>query len=290
VDDGSTDESGRICDEYLEIDSRIIVLHKQNGGLSDARNAGVEKSSGQYIAFFDSDDILSPFFIEIMMKAMEEGECDIVALSGGTDFWDGDEEPQLAADINDYKVEFLPAKRSLERMLYQQIATGAPFKIIKKELFNGISFPVGYLYEDVATTYKFFLKAKNTAIITSRLYAYRKRKNSIIRQGFNDKKMIAMTIFDQLVTDEELKAIGLYKAAVSRVYAMLFSVFLQIPYDRKTELVRAWSKLKSYRSIVMFDKTKLMRNKNRYAAWISLLGMKLSYKIGRRFGQKGSMN
>ena len=68
VDDGSTDQSGIICDKYREKDNRIKVLHKQNGGLSDARNAGIRIAKGEYISFVDSDDVISPIFIEIFLK------------------------------------------------------------------------------------------------------------------------------------------------------------------------------------------------------------------------------
>lgn len=295
VDDGSTDSSRTICDEYNNKDSRIKVIHKKNGGLSDARNAGLEAASGEYIAFTDSDDYLSPFFIEIMEKVLREGNCDVVTLNGGTDFWDDeDSRPQLAESRLDYSAQYLPVRNVLERILYQQVATGAPFKFCRREVFNDLRFPVGYYYEDVATTYKEFLYSfhrdenSKSAIVTGRLYAYRKRADSIIRQGFNEKKLSALKIFDQLVRDKDLTSIGLHKAAASRVYAMLYSVFLQVPEENKDLQKKIWEKLQTAQKIVMFDKSKLMRKKNRFAAWISLLGMNASYKIGRKFGQKGS--
>lgn len=290
VDDGSTDQSGSICDSYKEKDSRITVIHKKNGGLSDARNAGLNICKGDYISFVDSDDYLSPYFYEILMGAAEKKNCDIVALKGGTSFWDGEEIPALAKDKDEFAVRYLNSHDVLERMLYQEIATGAPFKLYKKEVFDNIRFPVGYLYEDVATTYKPFFNAKECAIVEADIYAYRKRRDSIIRQSFSPKKMICLDIFNQLVNDEQLKDAGLQKAAKSRVYAMTYSVFLQVPEDDKETQRIIWNKLKTVQKDVMFDTSKIMRKKNRYAAFVSLLGMNISYIIGRKFGQKGSMS
>lgn len=290
VDDGSTDQSGAICDLYKEKDSRIAVIHKKNGGLSDARNTGLNICKGEYISFVDSDDYLSPYFYEILLGVAEKKNCDIVALKEGVNFWDGEEAPVLAKSKEEFSVCYLNSHDVLERMLYQEIEIGAPFKIYKREVFDNIRFPVGYLYEDVATTYKPFFNAKECAIVEADIYAYRKRRDSIIRQSFSSKKMICLDIFDQLVNDEQLKDAGLQKAAKSRVYAMTYSVFLQVnENDKKTQRI-LWNKLKTVQKDVMFDTSKIMRKKNRYAAYISILGMNISYIIGRKFGQKGSMS
>lgn len=290
VDDGSTDQSGSICDSYKERDSRITVIHKENGGLSDARNTGLNICKGDYISFVDSDDYLSPYFYEILMGVAEKKNCDIIALKGGTSFWDGEEDPILEKNKEKFSVYYSNSYDVLERMLYQEIATGAQFKVYKKEVFDNIRFPVGYLYEDVATTYKPFFNAKECAIVEADIYAYRKRRDSIIRQSFSPKKMICLDIFDQLVNDEQLKDASLQKAAKSRVYAMTYSVFLQVPEDDKETQRIIWNKLKTVQKDVMFDTSKIMRKKNRYAAFVSLLGMNISYIIGRKFGQKGSMS
>lgn len=289
VDDGSKDSSGRICDAYENSYQNIKVLHKTNGGLSDARNQGLDISKGEYISFIDSDDYISPVFVETMMAAISKGNCGIAALKGGTDFWDESVYPRLAETTEECSIEYVAANESLERMFYQQIATGAPFKICRRELYEVVRFPNGYYYEDVATTYKLFLQAEKAAIIYGNLYAYRKRADSIIRQKFNEKKLTALDIFDQLINDEALKEVGLRRAACSRVYAMLFSVFLQVPAKDKEMQKHIWRKLRTVRKDVILDKSKLMRRKNKYAALIALLGMRLSYRIGRFFGQKDSM-
>lgn len=291
VDDGSDDHGGSICDEYRLKDSRIKVIHKKNGGLSDARNAGLDICKGEYISFIDSDDYVSPYFMEILFNAVQLYDCEIAALTGGVDFWDGDgEKAELAKSNIDYAAESKTSVEVLELMLYQKIATGAQYKLFQRQIFDSIRFPKGYLYEDVATTYKTFLSAKKAAVIESKLYAYRKRKNSIIRQEFNQKKLAALDIFDWLIADEGLSKCGLSNAAVSRAYAMLFSVFLQIPKENREVKRKVWKKLKEGRASIIHNRVSLMRKKNRYAALISYLGMTPAYILGRTFGQKGSMN
>ena len=197
VDDGSTDSSGVICDSYKSKDDRIIVIHKQNGGLSDARNVGLDIANGEYIAFVDSDDYLSKCYIEVFIDALVHGNCDVVAMIGDCEFWESSDKqgdrPKLALSKADCNISYYPTRSVLEEMLYQNIATGAPYTVCKRYIFDKLRFPVGYYYEDVATTYKEFLISlksdhnSRSAIIDGDLYAYRKRTDSIIRQGFNEK-------------------------------------------------------------------------------------------------------
>lgn len=291
VDDGSPDRCGEICEEYKKRDRRIVVIHKENGGLSDARNAGIDIAKGEYISFIDSDDYISPYFYEIVMSIFEKSNFDMVALCRGEDFWDGmDSGTKLAGNSKDYTYHECSVKDALMLMFYQKIATGAQFKICKKELFKNVRFPVGYYYEDVATTYKLFLKAEKMAVIDSKLYAYRKRFDSIIRQEFNEKKMSAVNIFNELMEKEELmKDKQLKKAVISRSFSMLFSVFLQVPYADQIHRKQLWNEIKKCRTSVLCDTSKLMRKKNKIASMVSYLGPFASYYIGRALGQKEAM-
>lgn len=289
VDDGSTDDSGDICDEFCKRDRRIKAFHKENGGLSDARNYGMKLAKGEVISFVDSDDYLSPFFIEIMYKVMQEGDCDIVALTRGSDFFDGKECAKLDVFSKDFSVRYCSTIEAVREMFYMKIATGAPFKLYKKVILNGIEFPYGYYYEDVATTYKAFLSGKNAAIVNGNLYAYRKRNDSIIRQEFSERKLSALKIFDEILNNEKIKSAGLLQAAKARVYSMLFSVFLQVPVENKELRVEIWKKLNTVRRDILTDKSGLMRKKNRYAAILSYLGMNIAYYVGKKFGQRGTI-
>lgn len=291
VDDGSSDTSGQKCDTYKAVDNRIKVIHKKNGGLSDARNAGIEIATGEYISFIDSDDYVSEIFIESLVNKANNTDCKVCALMWQKEFWDGEQNKvNLETNLKKIVYEKKNAKDALELMLYQQIPTGAQFKLYHRSIFENIRFPYGYYYEDVATTYKTFEETSSVIIVTGDLYAYRKRNTSIIRQPFSEKKLSALKIYEEITYDKTINEWGLKSAAISRAFAMMFSVFLQIPRDNTALRLIFFEKLKECRKTVALDQSKLMRKKNRYAAWISFLGMTLSYFIGRKFGQKGAFN
>jgi len=290
IDDGSTDSSGVICDEYEKQDSRIIVLHKKNGGLSDARNAGLDNCRGEYIAFVDSDDYISPYFIEIMLYNIIDFQADMVTLAEWVDFWDGDIIlPDLALHNRDYKAQVINSEIVLQMMFYQRIATGAPFIFCKKDIFKEIRFPYGYLYEDLATTYKAFIKANKVVLLRSKLYVYRHRKDSIVQRSFSKEKLICLTIANELYKDVCIYNIKLKKAVITRIFSTIFSVFLQVPEDNEAVQRLLWDKIKIYRWSILCDRSTLMRRKDRVAAILSFLGMRFVWKLGRKFGQKGSM-
>lgn len=291
IDDGSQDASGNICDEFQKLYQDWIVIHKENGGLSDARNTGIEIAEGEYISFIDSDDFLSPFFYEIMLGCILRDKTDIVALAHSTPFWDedGEESVQLAADAEDYQCVAVKNTEAIEPMLYMEHVTGAQLKIYKKQIFNGVRFPKGYLYEDVATTYRLFLEADRISIVTASLYAYRRRADSIVRQTFSEKKMVMLEITDKLMADIREKAPELTNAAAARCFAGIFGIYLQIPKREKALRKKAWEHILRYRKFILTDRSPRLRRKDKIAAIVTFLGMDLAYEIGRRYGQKGTM-
>lgn len=287
VDDGSTDSSGYICDEYKTVDERIIVIHKDNGGLSDARNVGLDIANGEYLVFIDSDDYVSQFFIEIMVSSIKRNRTKISVLDHGVQFWDEDgRSVELAKTTGDYSEIVCDTKQALELMFYQSISTGAQYIVCHREIIGNIRFPVGYYYEDVATTYKFVGNTDRVVIVNSGLYAYRKREDSIVRQSYSEKKLICLTILEELENSELIKKYDLVDAAISRGFSLVFSVFLQVPktdYKAKKEL---WDCIKKYRYSLISNKSKNIRMKAKYAAVISYLGMNISYWVGRKVGRK----
>lgn len=290
VDDGSTDKSGEICEEYAHRDSRVTCLHKRNGGLSDARNYGKRYCHGEYLSFIDSDDYVSLYFIESMVKEIEDKDADFATLSSWVNFWDGEDLPQLAQSVSECRSEMVDADNGLQLQLQQEIATGAPFKVVRRSLYEGIDFPFGWYYEDVATTYKLFLRAEKVVIVDGRFYAYRMRKDSIIRQPFNEKKMSCIPIAKQIIADIVAVRPNLHPYAISRAFAMLYSVFLQVPDSNSLEAREIWEVLIDYRNDIIKNCGKLSRRKNVCGACMMILGRKIAHCIGRRFGQKGSMN
>lgn len=197
VDDGSTDGCPNICDEYKKKDERIKVIHKENGGLSDARNVGIENSTGRYICFIDSDDIISSKFVEILYGLCLEYNADIVEC----DYIKFNEEKEIQELRNsDKSVEIINNKEMMRRLYNVKTALRTTIvcnKLYKSELFSEIKFPKGKLHEDEFTTYKIIYKSNITVVINQKLYFYRKNNESIMGKKFNEKRYDALIAFNE---------------------------------------------------------------------------------------------
>lgn len=178
VDDGSPDNCPAICDEYAGKDKRIIVVHQQNGGLSGARNAGLDIASGEFICFVDSDDVLHPQYCEILLNGILLKDTDFSACQVKR-FCSSDE--IIISECSDY----LFRKISFHDFVYKQITrnmeTGVWNRLFKKELFNELRFKNGKLHEDIIFAGNLFeIDDLSTSLVDTELYFYRQRENSII--------------------------------------------------------------------------------------------------------------
>ena len=185
VDDGSPDECPRLCDEYELKDHRVRTIHKPNGGLSDARNIGMKSSTGEYLLFVDSDDWIENNLVEMAIHAMSEYRVDIVSFSANI----------IENDVI-VRHEFMPysetvvlsAKQATEGVLKDSISSQVWLRLYNRKCWNGIEFPVGRLYEDLATTYKVFEFAENgVCFIPHALYNYLHNSDGI-SLSYNPKK------------------------------------------------------------------------------------------------------
>ena len=182
VDDGSPDNCGKICDEYAEKDSRVKVIHKKNGGLSDARNAGIDIAAGDIIGFIDSDDYIEPYMYQEMIDYMQLNNLDIVCADTN----------QVKENKIKYKPRYKENKiwkknEALYEILNGSLDKSAVNKIYKRRVINNIRFPKGRVYEDVATTYQFIYNADKIGYLSKPYYYYIKRSGSIVATGFNSK-------------------------------------------------------------------------------------------------------
>lgn len=181
VDDGSPDNCGNICDEYAKKDSRIIVLHKTNGGLSDARNRGINIAKGKYIGFVDSDDYIEKDMFEILYNLCKENNADISMISY--------KEIENGIIINENSkytnkiFEYNNIEAIKELLKDEKIKNYAWNKLYKKELFDEIEYPINMAYEDVGTTYKLFEKAKKIMWDDIPKYNYIRRSTSIVSKN-----------------------------------------------------------------------------------------------------------
>lgn len=187
VDDGSTDTSPQICDDYAEKDDRIIVIHQANSGTSIARNKALDLAKGDFIAFCDNDDYISPYFYENMIKVIYDTNADIVVSEMTRDdkfsFVDGN---QTISSIIVNKHDFI-----LDTYSGKWTRNTAPWnKLYKRELFDEIRFPSGKGYEDAYTTYRLLFKAKKIAYLDSILYCWFMNEESYSSKKSNVKKLL----------------------------------------------------------------------------------------------------
>ena len=170
IDDGSTDGSPRICEDYRERDKRIRVFHSENRGLSAARNFGIENASGEWIMFVDSDDFVSPDFCAIPLQTALKHGADLVIFERKFVGW--------PASLKDREH---PSGVLTRHEAAQHGYPAAWNKLYQRDLFCGIRYPEGRLFEDAATTHRLIYAANRIVRIDTPLYFYRYRKNSISR-------------------------------------------------------------------------------------------------------------
>ena len=190
VDDGSPDNCGKICEEYAKKDERIVVIHKENGGLSDARNAGIDwslkKSSSRWITFIDSDDWIHPNYLEFLYRAAKNTNCKI-SICGYDEIREGNGNCVSKSPL--FKVPTIATIESEEFFCSNYVnSTVAWGKLYKKQLFDNIRYPFGKLHEDEFTTYKVLFLCEKIAYINHPLYYYLLRNSSIMGSSFSLKR------------------------------------------------------------------------------------------------------
>lgn len=179
VDDGSPDGCGAICEEYAQKDKRVKVIHKENGGLSDARNAGLDVCRGDYIVFADSDDCIHPQMIERLYNLLLKYQADMAICS----FQDiGENEMPLYAEYDAQGKEYCLEKENIMNQLQSRnlLTVVAWNKIYKARLFENIRYPKGYIHEDEFIIHKLLHLCTRTVYTEEKLYYYRKRGDSIM--------------------------------------------------------------------------------------------------------------
>lgn len=185
VDDGSADGSGAICDEYAALDSRIRVIHKENGGLSSARNAGIQAATGEFLSFVDSDDWIEPDTYEVMLSIAEKYQVPLVC-AGRYDV-DG-KTGERKIGLCPPKEEKLAAEELVGRIfLWDNCDSSACDKLFSRELFREFRFPEGKVSEDVAVMYRIILGAEGAALCPKPLYNYYHRPGSITKAAVSEK-------------------------------------------------------------------------------------------------------
>lgn len=199
VDDGSTDRSGFICDQYAALDSRIKVVHKENGGLSDARNAGIDIAAGDFLGFVDSDDWIDEDMYELLYQLIIKYGADIAMCRlreiSNTEILDQSTDDLIVCDGVD-ALKYMVTKENNYRFNH-----GITNKLIKRELLGDLRFPVGMYIEDIYFTPQLLYASKKCVYKDAAKYNYlTERPNSIM-----NSKVTAKLIFDELNGYQELE-------------------------------------------------------------------------------------
>lgn len=271
IDDGSTDRSPAICDEFSVRDERVIVIHKKNGGLSDARNAGTQIATGKYITYIDSDDIVEPDYVEYLYSLVLKYNCRMSLCTHTVVFENG-----KRIVYGNGAEEVLTAKQCLDRMLYHDtIDTSAWGKLYQLELAKEIPYPVGKLFEDIGTTYLFFIKSERIACGYQSKYLYMQRKNSIVSGKFNPAKLDLLEMTDKMAKDvyeyfPELKN-GLLRRKIYARFSTLNQMLDVKGYDKEREDILKY--LSKHKKEILRDKRAQKRDK------IAMMLLGLGYPI-----------
>lgn len=191
VDDGSTDNSGALCEQYAKRYSNVKVIHQKNAGLSAARNTGIENAKGEFITFVDSDDMLAEGFISTALEIAQTYQADFIAFSHVRCEAAAQWPMKYSLKIENIEMHVYDERvQKMQKFLIgAEIGTIACAKVYRKALFAQIRYPVGKYHEDVFTTYKVVDRAHRIVTSSQVGYFYRKSPNSITTSGFSEKRL-----------------------------------------------------------------------------------------------------
>ena len=197
VDDGSPDSCGAICDEYAAKEERIHVIHQKNGGLSAARNTGIDwayaNSDSHWLAFVDSDDWVHPDYLKMLYATAEKTLCKVSICgffrTAGEDF----------PEEQDYGILRMSAGDYYCGQMHEGVTAVAWNKLYHKSVFQSLRYPIGKLHEDEFTTYLALYKAGNVGVTPARLYAYYQNPDGIMRSDWNPRRMHVLEAFEQQI-------------------------------------------------------------------------------------------
>lgn len=271
VDDGSTDGSSRICDLMASGDSRFRVIHRQNGGTSVARNAGVAAARGRYIAFMDSDDVIHTSYLSRLYQIAVDSDADIAMVK----FAEGESLDFSKMSLSEKHVAKLSPTVALERTLYQDgLDTSPCCKLYRRHLFESFSFIPGILYEDLDFISRILPSVNKVAVSDDVLYYYRHRKGSNIG-SFTLKRLDVLDVTENICKRVEQYSESLQLAARDRRLSAAFNMFILLGangYGDSPASARCWDMIRSLRGGELFNGKVRLKNK---------LGVLLSYG-GRR--------
>lgn len=253
IDDGSTDSSGEICNKYAEKDHRITVIHKENGGLSDARNVALDQMQGKYVLFIDSDDYIEKKYISYLHMLLKDYQCDISVCN----FKYVNEKGKMINKPKDTgKIIQYSRKEAIEKILQgKEINTSASMKLYRSELFKDIRYPKGRLYEDIATTYKTILRVDRVVYGDYSGYVYLCRGGSITKRKFTEERLDSIYNMEEMCSNIMKVYPDLKEKCTVRLFEQCISVYCATKIGKKNELIekRIFHQLKDMQKQINVD-------------------------------------
>ncbi len=260
VNDGSTDNSVKICKEYEKKDKRFKLYRKKNGGLSDARNYGLDRIIGDYVCFVDSDDFIHPDFIKILLDSLE-GKYSIASCRYATFSKISDLKKNCSRKT---KTIIENSRKYLEKTYYQQDKTlysvSVWNKIFETNIFKNARFKKGILYEDFAIIDQLILQKDNIVLINNALYYYRKNQSGITKSSYNKKTEDMIAICDDL-----LKKYKDDRPLVSALYVMKYTRIIEIITKKYKNNIKTVKDDPKYEYIKKYRKNILLSKKTRFS-------------------------
>ena len=280
VDDGSTDASGTLCDQYAARDHRVKVVHKSNGGLSSARNAGLDVMTGSTVTFIDSDDYVHPAYIATLMRHHHLAP---IVIGTWQELNEGDT-PAPAATIDGDDAQLLSRDEALSRIYYQQdINHSACCKLFDASLFSTLRFPEGMIYEDLAISYDLFKQVDTVVSLhTQPIYYYMHRQGSIINTMTLERTQV-LDHLEKIEQEVSTQAPHLLPAVRSRHMSACFNMLRLMPLNDPQWLPtrnRCWEYVKNMRFLCIKDPK--VRLKNKIAILLSFFGLNFLLTIINR--------
>ena len=280
VNDGSTDNSGKLCDELAKKDERIRVIHKENGGLSDARNRGIDESESDLVGFIDSDDYIDRDMYEILLKNLNNTDADL-SMCGLYDVYNSISQAQ----VTNKETWELSSEQAIKMVMEAKIlSVTAVNKLYRKSLFSDLKFEVGKIAEDAFIMIKLLDKCEKIVATNEKKYYYVHRENSITTQKFSTKFLNVIEAYEQnsnIILEKYPKLKDVAQTRMNWAYFyVLDRLLLDDNYNDKELENKLISYLKNHRKDILNDP---LFTKGRKIGFIALL---LSRNLYRKLIEK----
>lgn len=275
VDDGSEDGCAKICDRYAQRDERVMCIHKKNGGLSSARNAGTVVARAEWITYVDGDDCIAPVYLEKMWEAVQRSGADVAVCMFSCTGNPSSREGDYAFTLN--RVD------AVKEMLYQKtMDVSACGKLYRTQVMRQNLFPVGFVFEDILPITKVICAAERVVVLPEQLYGYVQREGSIMHSRNHRFREDELIMTDKMFEYVQQNCPEAIRAARSKKYSNYCQAMIALSeqdenFKKKRRVIRRFLRANAFR--VLFDCN--VRMKNRGAAMIALVEPGLLKKLSR---------